>query len=341
MAACWLAAGYRGAVLGLPVFARVAVDGTHLHGRYFYESKGLDIPVEGTLSADGVMHLTEGDPAAPSGRFEGACEPSTGAFAGTWTGDRNRGAFRWVPVPPDEHAIGAVKRFKMSRPARKPEPDAHIRACSYAESRVELFGLRDAAVERAVNRQGVELLPGPVIDRAIAKSIDGCSGFGFDEEESRTLVSSFRELATIETQGWIDGGGMHPTELGSDLVTFDLRTGLRVTERDVLARDPIERVAICAAKGAPDDGMDESQWRDHLSASQLDLEPDGVHFFAADFPHAMAALSDTGPVIGYDVLLRDGYLRQDSPVKRAWRGVEPAAKGKDWCAADKTDAGRR
>ena len=319
--------------MGLPVFARFARDGAHLYGRYFYGRAGIDIPLDGTISEGGSVRLTEGAAAAQTGRFEGTCEPSSGALAGTWTGDRTAGAFRLVPVPPGERAVAATKRFSVSRPVRKPDPETHVRVCAYAESRVELFGLRDEAIEHAVNHQSLEPRMGAAIDASLAKSVEKCGiGFGFEAEETQTLASSFRELATLETSGWIDGDGMHPNELGFARVTIDLRTGKPVQARDVFERDPMDRVVACAAKTTPlDEHLDEDEWRTHMDESRFDLAEDGVHFFGSDFPHVMAALSGLGPTIGYDVLLRDGYLRPDSPVKRAWRGVQAAPKGRPWC----------
>ena len=77
--------------------------------------------------------------------------------------------------------------------------------------------------------------------------------------------------------------------------------------------------------------LDAEEWKQHFDAESFDLTDTGVHFFGQDYPHVMAALDGQGPVIGYDVLLRDGYLRTDSPVKRAWSGITPAPKGKQWC----------
>jgi len=342
-AACWIAAGYRGAVLGLPVFVRLARDGARLHGRYFYERTGIDIALDGALSDDGTLHLVEGPASSPTGRFDGACEPGSGAFAGRWQGAKTGGDFRWVPVPPGETPVVAIKRFSITHPVKDPVPDARLTRCSFRESRLELFGLRDESVERTVNRQGAEPVLGPVLDAPLARGVERCEE-GSEAEVTQRLVGAFRELATIATQGWIDGGGAHPADLDFGRTTLDLRTGHPVTANDVFVPglDPIARVAACAAKATPFDAqMDADEWRSHLDVSQFDLAEDGVHFYGASFPHVMAVLAGEGPVIGYDVLLRDGFLRTDSPVKRAWRGVDAAGKSKPWCADVKGDAGWR
>ena len=68
------------------------------------------------------------------------------------------------------------------------------------------------------------------------------------------------------------------------------------------------------------------------SAQEFDLTGQGVHFFGKDYPHVFAVFTGEGPTIAYDVLLRDGYLRSDSPVSRAWEGEVPAAKSVVACA---------
>jgi hypothetical protein len=330
---CPLAAGYRGTVLGHRVFARLGRDGTRLYGRYFYEHAGIDLRLDGTLSGSNAVQLTEGEPDSQTGRFEGACDSSSGAMDGTWTGGTTSGPFHLDPIAPGEVALAAVKRFAVSHRVHKPDPEAMIKSCSYTESRVELFGLRDAEVERSLNRQGLEPFVEPRLELALAHSAEKCGdGFGFEADSQQTLVDSFRELATLETSGSIDGGGAHPSELAFSRVTIDLRTGHPVTPHDVFTRDLMRRVLACAAKAKPfDTEMEAEEWKFHFDAASFDLTETGVHFFGHDYPHVMAALDGQGPVIGYDVLLRDGLLRADSPVKRAWSSVTAAPKGKEWC----------
>ncbi|HEX8794596.1 MAG TPA: hypothetical protein VF765_26805 [Polyangiaceae bacterium] len=332
---CSLAAGYRGSVMGHRVFARLAREGSRLYGRYFYEHSGIDLRLDGTLSAANAVHLTEGEPDAQSGRFEGACDASNGAIDGTWTGGATSGPFHLEPIAPGEAALAAVKRFTVSHRVKKPDPDGRIKSCSYSESRVELFGLRDATVEQAINRQGLEPFIGARLEIGLVRTAEkSCEGFGFEADAQQTLADSFRELATLEQSGSIDGGGAHPSELSFSRVTIDLRTGHPVTKQDVFVRDALPRVIQCALRAEPfDTNLDEDDVKEHFDAAAFDLTETGVHFFGQDYPHVMAALDGQGPVIGYDVLVRDGYLRTDSPVKRAWSAVTPAPKGKDWCPA--------
>jgi hypothetical protein len=331
---CPLAAGYRGTVEGHRVFARLGRDGSRLYGRYFYEHSGIDLRLDGSISRENTLQLAEGEPDSQTGRFEGTCDPASGAMDGTWTGATS-GPFHLEPIAPGEVALPAEKRFTVSHHVHKPDPDARIKTCSYTESRVELFGLRDAELEQSINRQGLEPFAGPRLELALAHSADRCGdGFGFEADSQQTLVDSFRELATLEQSGSIDGGGAHPSELSFSRVTIDLRTGHPVTTHDVFVRDLLRRVLECAARAEPfDTTMDAEELESHFDAGSFDLTETGVHFFGRDYPHVMAALDGQGPVIGYDVLLRDGYLRADSPVKRAWSGITPPPKGKDWCPA--------
>src|SRR5579859_3719053 len=81
-APCAPASGYRGEVLGVPVLARLGLDGARLHGRYLYERIGKDIALEGTAQPSGAVHLVEGALKSPTGTFDGACDAS-GSITGT------------------------------------------------------------------------------------------------------------------------------------------------------------------------------------------------------------------------------------------------------------------
>lgn len=336
---CTLAAGYRGTVDGQRVFARLGRDGSRLHGRYFYERAGIDLRLEGWITDANAVQLTEGDEGSHTGRFAGTCDDASGAIDGTWTGAKASGPFHLEPIAPGEVALAAVKHFAVSRPVPGADPQAMLKDCTYTESRVELFGLRDASVEQKINGQGLEPFVGPRLELDLAREASHCGGqldrgdgSGFEADAEQTLVDSFRELATLQTSGSIDSVGAHPGELPFSLVTIDLRTGLRVTPKDVFARNPLAHVLECAARAKPFDAeLEVDEWKAHMDAASFDLTDTGMHFFGQDFPHVMAVLDGAGPVIGYDVLLRDGYLRTDSPVQRAWAGVKPAPKGKDWC----------
>ena len=170
---------------------------------------------------------------------------------------------------------------------------------------------------------------GARLELALAHSADKCGdGFGFEADAQQTLVDSFRELATLEQSGSIDGGGAHPGELAFSRVTLDLRTGRPVAPHDVFVRELMRRVLACAAKAKPfDEEMSADEWESHFDAASFDLTETGVHFFGRDYPHVMAALDGQGPVIGYDVLLRDGYLRARLPGETRLVRRHPGSQG--------------
>jgi hypothetical protein len=334
---CRVAPEYRGVVAGQPVFARFGREGPHLRGRYFYERVGIDIALTGTLADGGEVVLVEGPAASPSGRFEGRCEGASGVLAGDWRKKADAGAstaFRLVPIAPSETPIAATKRFSVNGP----RPVGGRSRCKYEETRLELFALHDEAVERAMNHQGLDPRTGPMFDAEDVKAVQGCTPDGDDGVEaafSQTLVRTFRELATITGSGYrMASGAAHPDYgIDFDLATWDLRTGSRVTTKDVLTRDVTSLLLKCAAKEHPEsDGVNPYNGWQELGAN-LDLTDKGVHFFAIGFPHFSAGLMGQGPTVPYGVLLRDGLLRMDSPVRRAWEGVSPAAKDAEACTS--------
>ena len=54
-------------------------------------------------------------------------------------------------------------------------------------------------------------------------------------------------------------------------------------------------------------------------------------FVTDGFPHAQGVFNGHAALLPYSVLQRDGYLRADSPVRRAWESTTPAAPGIDAC----------
>jgi hypothetical protein len=332
---CHLSPEYRGEIATLHVFMRLGEDTQKLTGRYFYERYGIDIPLSGTLSADGTLRLVEGTAAAPTGRFEGRCEGPGGVLSGLWKkkADAAGVPFHLAPIVPGDVPIAATKRVTILGP----RPAAHATQCKYEETRIELFGLRDPGVTRAMNQQGLETRTEPMFDADDVRAVQGCAADGSDAVEAtftQTLVRSFRELATLSRSGGhMVAGAAHPDSgIDFDLATWDLRTGARVAARDVLARDVTELLVRCAAKEHPEsEGVQPDNGWQELAAN-VDLTEKGVHFFAVGFPHFAAALIGQGPVIPYGVLLRDGFLKKDSAVKRAWEGVAPAGKDVDACA---------
>jgi hypothetical protein len=327
--ACALALGYRGTVVGQPVFARLGVGGPGVHGRYFYERSGIDIALAGKLSTSGVLAMTETSEGKTTGAFEGTCDGATGVLSGTWKGGKTSGPFQLSPIVPGEAPVVATHHFSFSRPAPSVGTILGTKTCTYKESRVELFGLRDADAERLLG-QGLEIQTGPFLDAQTEGEVAGCQ-VGVEAEES--FVGSFREIATLERGGYLQADDTaHPTNaLDYARTTYDLRTGKPVTSADVFARDPMDLVRKCVVPADAGDDPTPELLFGGFSADQFDLTAGGVHFFGMGYPHAYASATGQGPTIAYDVLLRDGYLKKGSVVARAWEGVKPAGKAKAAC----------
>lgn len=334
---CWSAAGYRGEVVGQPVFVRLGLEGHKLRGRYFYERVGIDIALTGSL-ADGAMTLAEGPTEAPTGRFEGRCEEPNGILSGQWRKGAKgppAGSFRLVPIAPGDTPIAATKRYKRFVHGSSAEgEDAGQWDCSYKEERIELFGLRDPKVERIMNGQGLEVLFGPLLtQKGEMEQVERCER-GYESTMGRVLVHSFRDFATVQESGsFYEQETPHPQNaVGFQRETWDLRTGRPLGQKDVLAKDPTAMLVACAHKALAEDTIGPFNGWESLSEN-FDLTETGIHFFAVGFPH-VNDMTGQGPTVSYGVLLRDGYLRKDSPAKRAWEDVRAAAKGVEACDAE-------
>jgi hypothetical protein len=312
------------------VFARLGVDGARLHGRYFYEQVGVDIALDGSVTPAGAVHLVEGNPRAPTGVFDGTCRPS-GAIDGTWNDGSKSGLFALEPVPGGDVPVVATHHFSLRRSPKTIGPMG-MKACTYSESWIELFGVHDAAAERAVNGQGLEVRRGPVLSPEQASDAQECE-MGEDWGYGRSVKGSFAELVTILSGGGgVSDGAAHPTNFaGFSLRTYDLRTGKVVDKKAVFARDPAPLVLSCVLKSQATPDLTAEFWTPQFEEPAFNLTERGVHFFSEDYPHFAAAFTGAGPVVGYDVLLRDGYLRADSPVRRAWASVAPAPRAKEVC----------
>jgi hypothetical protein len=314
------------------VFARLGLDGARLHGRYLYERIGKDIALEGTAQTSGAVHFVEGALKSPTGTFDGACDASE-SITGTWRDAGKSGPFHFDPVPPSDTPVAATHRHAFSRPVVELGPNK-MKECKYEESWIELFGLRNSAAERALAKQGLEVRPEALIAKDEVDEVSRCeTGVGAQYGES-LLDGAFREIATIETGGslYMDGAAHPMNFLYYSRISYDLRTGRAITGKDLFARPVLPLVLKCVAASMVDDEVPRDMWESGFSEGQFDLTEEGVHFFGQGYPHFAGAYTGQGPVIGWDVLLQGGYLRGDSPVKRAWTGVKPAAKDADPCA---------
>jgi hypothetical protein len=330
---CFTAGGYRGKVLDAPVFARVEESRGLLRGRYFYERIGVDIALEGRVAEDGKLELRE-----KYGAFIGRCDPATGALSGRWSSGGKEGAFTLEPIPPKSGPIAATKRFTARRPV-KTVGRFGMKECKLQETKIELFGLPSREAEDKINGQGLEPKPGPWRAGAYAKEVAACEE-GFEVETKEELVDAFDDFVTlmhVSFGNW--DGAAHPMNAADfERTTFDARTGLAVKRKDVFSRDPEELARRCLAAPVQGEKTAELDAAMDISGGELsfDLRPDGARFFGTQYPHALAVLTGHGPTIPYSILLRDGYLRADSPVKRAWSTATPAKPNAPECPVRKS-----
>ena len=110
-------------------------------------------------------------------------------------------SFELTPVPPGDTPVVATRRFAFSRPSPG-VGTLQMKTCSYKETRIELFGLRDPDAEILLNGQRLGVVAGPVIDKATEGEVEKCD-VGIEVELNQKLVTSFRELATIEVGGYL------------------------------------------------------------------------------------------------------------------------------------------
>jgi hypothetical protein len=327
---CTIGGAYQGQVLGAPVFARLAQEGTRVHGRYFYARVGIDLALTGTIE-DGVLKLREGDASKPSGTFEAKCGSAgsaSSALMGTWTGAKT-GAFTLMPIVPGNVQI-ATKHRRTERKAKQPEAVQNHTTCVVQESWFELFGLNNASIEQRLNRQGVEL-GRPTTRPNETKEAKACdTGFEFSFSESIQLLDT--SLANVLEGGSGDWGGAHPSNaIDHREYTVDFTTGERVKYETVFSKDISKLVLACFAGGDKARNIPDESFRAYVTRDQFVLAHGGVHFYGSGYPHAASVYTGEGPTLSYSVLMRDGYLREDSPVKRAWEGSTAAAKGVSAC----------
>src|SRR5262249_49027764 len=134
---------------GVRLVMRLGRAGQSLRGRYFYENKGIDLDLEGTLGPDGSVALDElAAPNKKSGRFAGAIDDQ-GSFTGSWTDARGRRSlpFRLTSPSPSWTAGGPIpfykKRVHLARKAKTKDPSGLLKGCTLDAEYLEIDGMLD------------------------------------------------------------------------------------------------------------------------------------------------------------------------------------------------------
>jgi hypothetical protein len=329
------------------VLARIRVEGDRVHGRYFYERVGVDLPLEGTTTA-GKLSLREGKRAKPSGWFEGTCD-AAGRMTGDWSasppnaggdaGAARHGAFDLVPIEPG--AAPPVIATKHTTIVARPKTVGPfgMKECKFHEAHFEIFGLADAGVERTLNAEGIDPDAPPRWPDE-RRDVEVCET-GYEWEFNQTIEFFPHDFAIIHQGGYglLDGSAHPANSIAVDVAVWDLRTGRRVRFADVFAKDPMPEVLRCfdALSSEPSwKGAD--FWSGYVTRDRFVVTDTGLRFYGADYFHAVAAWTGAGPTFPWSMLLGGGYLQADSPVRRLWEGVAPS-RGKLECPDPKTWVG--
>jgi hypothetical protein len=310
-----LADALRGTIApDLAIFMRLDHDRAtgKVTGKYFYASKGIDIPLTGLLSADGALTLDETSGGKATGRFAGRLAPD-GGFAGAWSDPGGKGslAFTLAPIPRSAvaPAVLAKKRAHTRRRVKDAPPEAPPWEIVDMAS-PEVFGLADPEVEARVNERLAHELrledPGDPMsmdfksDYTVTLNRDGLLGLRFDE------YNDCHQCA-------------HPSA-GGETVNLSLVTGETIPfDRLFVPGGRAKLRAIAAAAYRRKDGdeeLDDTVLTECLAGDYAlhDHDLELTAFFR--LPHAIQA-ADPDLRVPYDKLR--AILDPASPAAAAWR----------------------
>jgi hypothetical protein len=156
---------YRGTIgADLAIVMRLRRQGALLSGRYFYEKKGVDLDLSGSLTDDGHVALeerlapvtTSKKTGKPTGTFEGVFDKS-GALTGTWTDEARQHPlpFRLEPSTPSWAPGSPVTLYKkivhLVRKPERPGISPIYKECSFDAAFPEVDGVFEPEVEAKIN----------------------------------------------------------------------------------------------------------------------------------------------------------------------------------------------
>jgi hypothetical protein len=138
------------------IVARLTRAADQLSGRYFYERKGIDLELRGSLTSAGLSLDEVGMGAKKSGHLAGAIDDA-GNIDGTWTDARGKHPlpFHLAYAPPAWTPSRPLRLYKKrahfsQRPKIK-EPDALLKACTLDAEYPEIDGSLEPAAEAKAN----------------------------------------------------------------------------------------------------------------------------------------------------------------------------------------------
>ena len=308
-----LADAFKGTIApDLGVFMRLAVDPAtgHVSGRYFYASKGVDLPLAGLLTKDGTLTLEETSGDRTTGRFVGRRAPD-GGVAGTWSDPAGKHslAFTLIPIPRVAGAPAVIARKQSHVRRRVKDAPAGIAPWEVADMAApELFGLADPKVEARINARlarelriddrGDPMSEDIKSDYAVTINRDGLLGLRFDGYDD------CRQCA-------------HPST-GGKTMNLSLATGEEIPFDRLFVRGGKAKLrAIVAAAYKPTEPDLDDQVIDACLAGDYALHDTQLELVASfQLPHAIQAL-DPDLHIPYAKL--GAILDPASPAAAAWR----------------------
>lgn len=245
---------------------------------------------------------------------------------------------RWIPPI---YCMTAAFRQQLSA-----DGGADFR-CIADDSGLRLFGMRDAAVEKRINR----LLRGTDYERSVAAT-KPCSG-GVSSASGTWLTSISADALVFEhaTSAFFSGATGPGLSEPSEPMIVDLKTGATSKLGDTVELDKLAavlsrclpiylrawRVDTDAPPSTfelpPQDALIECDEDGFLwgcegpynrSTPTWSLVPEGVVISRGIIPSIAHGLEGAGPIVSWAVLAREGALRDTSPLASLYRGVVKA-----------------
>jgi hypothetical protein len=196
-----------------------------------------------------------------------------------------------------------------------------MKECTYDDAAFELFGVRTPEAEANINgRDATDVTARPLSQDTYGDVITCESGVTAQFE--RVVTKTWNDFTNVQQGGtFMYDGAAHPGNfVDYSHVTWDLRTGKPIGEKDVFTKIPESLIDRCRDWYPKEAGWEGAELE--LSGHTFVLVPHGIQVFGTSYGHAMGVLTGRGPVLTWGALLREGALRTDSPAKRAWQDAK-------------------
>jgi len=296
-----LARSYQGTIKNLPIMMRLEAQGTAVSGSYFYvgkATKGDVITLAGKLDGT-TLTLDESVGGTKTGSFSGKIA-ADGTVKGTWKTPDGRTS---LPLALPNTKLLTVERTIADK-APGAEPAGSLTECQTDAKYIEVFGLKDAAVEKAINTEFAKDAT-PIVRNAAGKCIEVAT-----IDAAQTVKLQEKDVLVVQRSvASFYGGGAYENHDVS-VMNISLVSGKILSLEKVLkaGAGPRLKLLVQAAISArtdfesPDDKdmlLDQSERSfGQLDAIDFELTADGivVSFFNA-LPHAIQALDGDGSLI--------------------------------------------